>query len=207
MNVQNKSPFDCTVEELDRELIARGAQMPEDERFRFTDKPGTTERDRVMSNLKELYDSTDISSIDAALSHVSTEELVDILLFKTRNMPRGIWGKDQRRDWFQVFEEPLKRNADTVAAICLKDDLKELRSGFCKLNAKSFGKAYNLCLNEPFYHQPIANGPFCTGFLVADDVVATAGHCVNDTNVTDLRFIFGYRMLDNASDQFRYTLN
>ncbi|MCP4150169.1 MAG: hypothetical protein GY757_20650, partial [bacterium] len=32
---QKKSPIDFTVEELDREIIARGARMPPDKRFEF----------------------------------------------------------------------------------------------------------------------------------------------------------------------------
>jgi len=34
--------------------------------------------------------------------------------------------------------------------------------------------------------------PFCSGFLVAPDLVATAGHCVNPNNVTNILFVFGF---------------
>jgi V8-like Glu-specific endopeptidase len=36
----------------------------------------------------------------------------------------------------------------------------------------------------------------CTGFLVAEDVIATAAHFADKNNVTTLRIVFGYKMLD-----------
>src|SRR4029453_831794 len=44
----------------------------------------------------------------------------------------------------------------------------------------------------------------CSGFLVAPDVIATAGHCANGANVpkvSDVRFVFGYRMLNATTPQ------
>ncbi len=43
-------------------------------------------------------------------------------------------------------------------------------------------------------NQPAVMGISCTGVLVAPDVVATAGHCVNQFgSATNIRVIFGYR--------------
>ncbi len=64
---------------------------------------------------------------------------------------------------------------------------------------KNYGEVFNLCNDEPFRHQPIAAGRFCTGFLVKKDVIATAGHCVNEENVTDLCFVFGFKMKDAST--------
>jgi V8-like Glu-specific endopeptidase len=37
----------------------------------------------------------------------------------------------------------------------------------------------------------------CTGFLVKDNVIATAGHCACEKDVTDLRIVFGYNISDS----------
>ena len=62
--------------------------------------------------------------------------------------------------------------------------------GQSKLRTGIFGTAYGLCDDKLFRNQPI--GAFCSGFLVADDIIATAGHCVEEDNVTDISFVFSF---------------
>jgi V8-like Glu-specific endopeptidase len=51
--------------------------------------------------------------------------------------------------------------------------------------------------------QPIAC--FCSGFLVAPDVVATAGHCVkSDADLAKVRFVFDFRMVDGDTARTRF---
>jgi V8-like Glu-specific endopeptidase len=54
-----------------------------------------------------------------------------------------------------------------------------------------------MCTGELFASQ-IAPG-FCTGFLVSDDILVTAGHCLEKTACADTRIIFGYRMASSNS--------
>jgi V8-like Glu-specific endopeptidase len=207
MEFQKKSLSDCSVEELDRELIARGARAPEEKRFQFPDRTGTPGRNDVMKQINELYNTAVSLPPDRALSHITTDELLEIILFRTRNAARGIWGKDQRMDCYQVIEEPVEKNASSVAAICSRDDLIKTGSALFELKVKTFGTSFNLCPHEPFYHQPIAAGPFCTGFLVGEDMIAAAGHCVDEKSVTDLRVVFDYRMLDSHTPATRVPSN
>lgn len=52
-----------------------------------------------------------------------------------------------------------------------------------------------ICADEPFASQPVA--AFCSGTLVADNVVVTAGHCVTYQVECDaLALVFGYEMAD-----------
>jgi hypothetical protein len=67
--------------------------------------------------------------------------------------------------------------------------------GFSTLKHKNYGEVFNLCSQEPFRNQPIAAGRLCTGFLVKEDIIATAGHCADEKNVTGLRIVFGFKML------------
>ncbi len=191
-----KSANEFTVEELDRELIARGAPISEEKRFYFPAGEGHEERDDIMKEVKQLYDSS--APLNEALCHISTWELAKVLMEKTGrkiiDIIRGIWGDDNRIDFYQIKDEHIKRNADCVAAICFENNLKYSNTGFYKLETVNYGITYNLCEFEPFRDQPIGKGRLCTGFLVGDDLIATAGHCACEKNVARLCFIFGYRM-------------
>lgn len=194
MDGYRKSPTELSVGDIDRELIARGAQVPDEKKFNFKEAEGTPERDTVMTRAKEIYETP--PPPDENLAHISTLDLAKILVFKTRStldFTRGFWSEDLM-DWNEIADEQIKRNAQCAAAICFKDSLFDTNNGFSTLKVKNYGKTFNLCDFEPFRDQPIASGRLCTGFLVKEDVIATAAHCVNSGDVTDLRFIFGFRM-------------
>lgn len=110
----------------------------------------------------------------------------------------GIWGNDDRMDFYNIPDEKVKKNADCVAAIVKKDNLIDDK-GISTLKVKNYGKNFNLCDIEPFYEQPVAGGPLVTGFLVKEDVIATAAHFAGKSNVTDLRIVFGYKMQNNSA--------
>lgn len=147
-----------------------------------------------MRQIKELYDTE--PSSNSAFSHIGTRELVQTLKLKARelNRNRGIWGRDSRVDYYDIADEQIKKNAHCTAVICREDSLMDTGNGFFALKVRNYRESFNLCDCEPFHHQPVAAGRICTGFLVKDDLIATAGHCVNEENVTDLRFVFGYKM-------------
>jgi len=191
-----KPPDEFTIEELDRELIARGAQVPDNRRFTFGDTAGTPERDGIMKDVKELYDAAKSWTPNEALRDLDTEDLVRVLMIKSGALEggsRGIWFSDTRMDYYEIPDEHVKKNADCVAAVCLEDSLNVTKRA-STLKVKSYQKAFRLCDSEPFNHQSVLAGSMCTGFLVEKDVIATAAHFAKEENVTDLRFVFGYRM-------------
>ncbi len=105
-----------------------------------------------------------------------------------------IYGTDDRVDVFELPAGPNLDDVDSVVALFDSSDVSDNADGTSTLQTKNFGTAQRLCAGERFRNQPI--GAFCSGFLVAPDIIATAGHCVNSNNVTDIRFVFGYRMRD-----------
>ncbi len=207
MDYQRRSPAEFSVEELDMELIARGAQVPDEKRFKFSDNMDAFERDCIMQQVKELYDAAKSWSPNEMLRDISTEDLVKILLFKTGKIEidgvRGTWGKDKRQDFFEIEDEQIKKNTGCVAAICMKDNLIKVNEEFSILKVKNYGKTFTLSDYESYHEQPIAAGRLVTGFLVKEDVIATAGHCANSGNVTDLRFVFGFNMQDPTTPVIR----
>jgi V8-like Glu-specific endopeptidase len=206
MDNARTSPCEFSVEELDRELIVRGAQDPDEKRFKFSDNMEPHQRD-IMEKVKELYDAAKSWSRNEALRDISTEELVKILLFKTGrteiNGNKGVWGKDDRKDFYEIEDDQVKQNAARVAAVFNSDNLIATNRKSAMLKVQNYGKTFNLSDNEIFQHQFIATGRVCTGFLVGEDVIATAGHCACKSTVTDLRIVFDYKMENSDTPVIR----
>jgi hypothetical protein len=110
-----------------------------------------------------------------------------------------IYGTDDRQDVFEITDPASLNDIDSVVSLFDASDVVDNGDGTSTLKTQNFRTSQNLCPTERFGEQPI--GCFCSGFLVAPDVIATAGHCVNTSNVTNVRFVFGFRMLDAATAQ------
>jgi hypothetical protein len=110
-----------------------------------------------------------------------------------------VYGVDDRQDLFQISDPKILSNADCVVSLFQDTDVVDNGNSTSTLTTQNFGTEYNLCANEPFKNQP--SGSFCSGFLVGPDIVATAGHCVNASNVTSIRFVFGFKMLNETTAQ------
>lgn len=119
--------------------------------------------------------------------------LLGILCLSAGAENKVIYGQDDRLDVYQVSDENLLALADSVCGVVRRGDLDDLGNGTFRADT-SF---YSVCPQERFAGQrELAN---CTAFLVADNVVATAGHCLNADNLHLWRFVFGYEMLDAST--------
>jgi V8-like Glu-specific endopeptidase len=191
---------DFSMEELKSELVARGAQLPGEKRFKLRVWPGRPISEVIIKGVDELARKIPSLSSHPLLKKISMEKLVKALMFRADEMGiesnRDIWGFDGRKDIYEVEDEQIKANAGCVAAICKKNKLSEEKKGFTILKVKSFQDAQKVTDSERFCHQPTYAGWIATGFLVDKDVIATAAHCVKKDELDDLRFIFGYKMLN-----------
>ena len=86
----------------------------------------------------------------------------------------AIYGKDDRELITSASTSSLKKLAKSVAMIVTVDHLE---IGFLRttIRAKALKENLNMCVSENFVSKPSLTS--CTGFLVAPDLVATAGHC------------------------------
>ncbi|MFV8258198.1 trypsin-like serine peptidase [Bdellovibrio bacteriovorus] len=101
-----------------------------------------------------------------------------------------IYGSDDRKDLFEVKSSVQRRLADSTVAL-IKDENLQVGADITRITAQTFRRSYNLCASERFGEQE--NAAFCSGSLVAPDVIATAGHCVRSVrDCSDTRFVFGY---------------
>jgi len=205
MAVLRKSPLEITIEDLDRELIARGASNHVKKQFVFKDSNGPPARDAMIASAKELYKNP--PPINASLADLSTKEVVKVVVFKTMSANDVYKGRDDTalRDWFDIGKEGIIKNSSCVAAVTLKDNLKEDKNGFFSLIVKKYEKTFNLCILEPIREQPVSAGLMFSGFLVKDDIIATSGHTIDENNVRDLRFVFGFKMSDGTTAVTRFS--
>lgn len=201
MGNTRKPAHEFTIQELDRELVIRGAQSPGEIPFRFGDRGGIPGQEVIMARVKQMYEKAKSLTPNKELSYLDITELAKLVMCKTREIApevvRGRWNEDNRMDICMVEDKKVQVNAAGVAAVCDKDSLPDTGDGYSILEVRNSGEHLNLNLNEPFRHQPTSVGLLCTGFLVKEDIIATASHCLDETNVAQLRFVFGFRMLDS----------
>ncbi|MFA6433829.1 MAG: serine protease [Elusimicrobiales bacterium] len=114
----------------------------------------------------------------------------------TRFAGADIYDPDDRMDLFQARNSSLRSLAE--ASVSLWD--ANWLSG--RVSYDPVSKTYSLstgtleddlgmCPDENFSKQP--TGPFCSGALVGEDLVLTAGHCVENTGkCKETKFVFGF---------------
>ena len=144
---------------------------------------------------REASEANPSARLSVDLRDFGDDSIVAVL----RNSQKLIYGIDDRTEVFQLAAGPDRDDADSVVALFRAAGVADNGDGTSTLRTVSFGTQNNLCPGERFRDQP--TGAFCSGFLVAPDVIATAGHCVNADNVTDVRFVFGFRMRDAQNAQ------
>lgn len=165
-----------------------------------------SDRERKISTERQ----TDGPSLSSQGGNTRSSRRIGIADFTTaelhqekKSRQKVIYGVDNRKDYYQIddqSESKIKQQCNSVVSLFNNDDLVISPDGegqVVSLGTSKFGDAYGLCREEIFFNQPV--GAFCSGFLVADDLVATAGHCVNEDDVTNVSFVFGYRM--NSENQ------
>ncbi|MDD5656035.1 MAG: serine protease [Elusimicrobia bacterium] len=106
--------------------------------------------------------------------------------------PRVIYGDDDRIDLYQVQDPRLLKLADSTAALFKSSDVfMDQATQQARLATRPYGEVMKLCPEEPFREQE--KGAFCSGSLVAPNVIMTAGHCVATAeSCAKIKFVFGF---------------
>ncbi len=110
---------------------------------------------------------------------------------------KPIYGNDDRMDWGAIHDQRVKAVAAASIALVHRIALADEEDGKLRLQALTLEDKLNLCPGQRFLKQ--WSGSFCSGVLVGEDVVATAGHCIAEVapasgavRLNDIRFVFGY---------------
>jgi V8-like Glu-specific endopeptidase len=111
--------------------------------------------------------------------------------------PDVIYGEDNRIDTFQSTSALHKKLALGTAAQIPNSSLK-LRGTTVELLGEPLSSMPGpqnppLCAQERFHDQPTASD--CSGFLVADNILVTAGHCMQTADrCSSMSWVFNYKV-------------
>ncbi|MCY1039820.1 serine protease [Corallococcus sp. bb12-1] len=103
-----------------------------------------------------------------------------------------VYGADDRKD---VYDHPSTvlqdRARQSTVAIMSPSALNTTNPNNVTFNGQTLGQYENLCTDQRFRSDPAA--AYCSGTLIDDDLVLTAGHCVEDlADCKSARFVFKY---------------
>ncbi len=111
-----------------------------------------------------------------------------------------IYGEDNRLDLYEVTDPMLQELALSTAAMIAKDRLEQ-DGNFYDITADTLAD-YGVCSGERFTEQLMPAN--CSGFLVGDDVLVTAGHCIQtmaDCNKSN--WVFDFAIAHEGDDVSR----
>jgi hypothetical protein len=121
-------------------------------------------------------------------------------------IPKAIYGNDDRLDIYQIADLNVLDAYDSTCVIVPEGALIDngTTSTFFYFNNATLNEAIvdsgmpALCADEPYRNQPVPGR--CSAFLVAPDIVATAGHCIQNASQCDeFVYIFGFQMEDAST--------
>ncbi|MBK9127550.1 MAG: proprotein convertase P-domain-containing protein [Phycisphaerales bacterium] len=112
----------------------------------------------------------------------------------TNNPERVIYGTDDRKDLYEVTSPFILGLAQATAVLLEPGDYTNNGNGTYTLNATRWltQGGTPVCTTEPFRGQyQVGN---CSAFLVGQDLIATAGHCVTSASACTggIAFAFGF---------------
>jgi alpha-tubulin suppressor-like RCC1 family protein/S1-C subfamily serine protease len=102
-----------------------------------------------------------------------------------------IYGSDDRA---QSIEASAERAALARASVAFVPEaaLSYPDAEHVRLDGPTLEDALGVCPDEPFAQEPVIST--CSGTLVAENLVLTAGHCVSATGCGSTRVVFGYAL-------------
>jgi len=113
-----------------------------------------------------------------------------------------IYGIDNRSDVMSYRGRRVVDVSRSTVALVKSENLAKSGVQFT-LQGETFKEKFNLCSGERFADQPAA--AFCSGFLVGENKIVTAGHCVTtQATCDDVRFVFDYKMKNSRQSQLQF---
>lgn len=116
--------------------------------------------------------------------------------FDPSYMPASYYGDNDLRDYFQATQTMRRLSESTVSLFSPRALRLDSATGNYSITPLDLKGKYNLQPGEAFADQPV--GAYCSGVLVGQDLVLTAGHCFRPDErggpCDQVKFVFGYAM-------------
>lgn len=117
--------------------------------------------------------------------------VISLIAF-AQDSSKVIYGIDDREDVVNVVDNLMVEKSRSTAGMFTNSSLSLLANGHYKVTGKTLVER-GWCSSERFSNQNTS--PVCTGFLIAPDVIATAGHCVSkSTDCRNYSWAFDYKI-------------
>lgn len=106
--------------------------------------------------------------------------------------PKVIYGGDDRQEVNEYPNRMIQKLANSVAGRISDYSVFPSRlNGFSDYDKTSLGDRINACRGERFIDQPAPMS--CSGFLVGEDLLVTAGHCMRSySDCASNKWVFGF---------------
>jgi hypothetical protein len=103
-----------------------------------------------------------------------------------------VYGTDNRTDVYAHGDATLRARAQqSTVALMNPGDFNTSNPNNVTFNASTLQSAFNLCSTERFLSD--LTPAFCSGTLIDDDLVLTAGHCITSASAcSNTRFVFNF---------------
>lgn len=142
-------------------------------------------------------------SIDSTLDEEFYELSKTVKIETIQEALDAIYGVDNRIDFYEESDISRINNSYGVIALIENDSLKEFKK-YYELNTISFEdkvklkfeNKLKLCEDEKFKLQPL--GAFCSGFVLSENLIVTAGHCFKDKKLADIKFVLDFKLLSQG---------
>jgi hypothetical protein len=103
-----------------------------------------------------------------------------------------VYGSDDRVELYQVSDPKLRDiGHDALAALIKLEQVSRLSTNDVQIAGASLEETYGLCSGQRFLDELAA--ATCSGVLIDDDLLITAGHCIDDAaECKTYAFVFDY---------------
>lgn len=127
-------------------------------------------------------------------------------IVSTQLLAASIFGNDDRKEWYEITDNKLRDISLSTAVRVPKSHIVMLDGKYDKYFAISgkyrnstYGRSYKMCSDEKFFKQIDVGS--CTGFLIDEETLVTAGHCVKTQSDCDkVAWVFDYKMKNKDTD-------
>lgn len=118
---------------------------------------------------------------------------------------KAIYGEDNRVEVYQVENPFWQQAAGAIAAMMTEKEIKRV-DDFWQLINNVTQEDMAICSDERFAKQ--LDSAYCTGFLIDEDILLTAGHCIkNQHDCERFYWVFDHKMLEDGMVKRRYDLS